>query len=164
MTESDALDFLRRHQPLPPDDLLNADLIDTYDAVRRLFRDHPNDECVGLFLHSFGDGTGLGVYQLVEDTLRAHEDDLVVAELTVSLRAPESSVRYWSAQIAQNYPDPRLGEPLLALLMDEDPGIRAAAIVALWGVGDPADRARIKSLRRSETDEEVVDAIDMLED
>lgn len=164
MTESDALDFLRRHQPLPPDEHLTPDLIDTYDAVRRFFLEHPNDECVPLFLHSFGEGSGLGVYQLIEDTLRVHREDLVVSQLLSALCATEPSVRFWSAQIAQNYRDLRLLPPLVELLSDAQPGTRAAAVVALWELGDPSAQSLIRSLALTETDAEVLDAIAMLEE
>lgn len=163
MTESDALDFLTRHQPLPSDDLLTDDVIDAYDAVRQFFFEHPNEACVPLFLHSFGEGSGLGVYQLIEDTLQVHDDEVVTSALLTSLRASEPSVRYWSAQIAQNYRDMRLRDPLIELLRDARPGIRAAAIIALWQQGNPKDRAFIRTLSHTETDEEVLDTIDMLE-
>ena len=37
MTRDQALDFLQKHQPLPPDDELRQEEIDAYDEVRRFF-------------------------------------------------------------------------------------------------------------------------------
>ncbi len=65
MTTDDALDFLRRHQPMPDDEVLTEDLIQQYDEVRQHFIDSPDQRCIPLFLGSFGDGDGFGVYQLV---------------------------------------------------------------------------------------------------
>jgi hypothetical protein len=33
MTTNDALNFLKEHQPMPPDGALSQDLIDKYDEV-----------------------------------------------------------------------------------------------------------------------------------
>ena len=113
------------------------------------------------FLHSFGEGSGFGVYQLVEDTLRVHDDDLV-SKLSASLRSAESSVRYWTAQIAQNYPALSLRDPLIERLRDARPGTRAAAVVALLDLGDPVGEAENGKLAVVETDEEVLDGIAMV--
>jgi len=69
MDVTNALAFLERHQPLPPDDQLSADLIREYDEVRKFFIEHPDPRCIPLFLNSFGDESCFGVYQLVEGRL-----------------------------------------------------------------------------------------------
>jgi len=43
-----------------------ADLMLQYEEVRTYFMEHPDPECIPLFLNSFGSGFGLGIYQMVE--------------------------------------------------------------------------------------------------
>lgn len=66
MTTDEALQFLSNHQPMPSDKDLTEELINQYDSVRCYFISHPDDRAINLFLRSYGDGDGWGVYQLVE--------------------------------------------------------------------------------------------------
>ena len=65
MTKDDALNFLLRYQPMPSDKDLTQDIIDKYDDVRKFFIKNPDRKAIELFLRSFGEGDGRGVYQLV---------------------------------------------------------------------------------------------------
>lgn len=56
MTKDEALDFLRQHQPMPPDREFTDEVIRNYEEVRRFFLKHPYSECIPLFLNSFGEG------------------------------------------------------------------------------------------------------------
>ena len=80
----------------------------------KFFITNPDERCVDLLLNSFGKGDAHGVYQLVEDAILAFPDEVVVPALEGSLRNPAGSVRYWSAQIAANYPREELAEPVPA--------------------------------------------------
>lgn len=57
-----ALMFLTNHQPMPKDQELNESLISEYDEVRKYFLANPTQECLPLFLNSFGEYDGCGVY------------------------------------------------------------------------------------------------------
>lgn len=123
-TDTDkGLAFLLRHQPMPDDDDLTQDVIDDYDEVRRHFLANPDPRSVPLLLGSFGDGSGWGVYQLVENVFRAHDRALVVDALRVALESPHQGVRNWSLQIAMTYRDrslvPAVKRSLFAHDLDE---------------------------------------------
>jgi hypothetical protein len=159
MTRDDALSFLRSHQPLPADEDLSDDLIQEYDEVRRFFLQHPDPACIPLFLGSFGEGSGFGVYQLVEDVLLPLGPDQVVPHLSAALVSSCAGVRYWCAQIAGAIPDARLVPALFTVLGDPISDIRVEAAFALGRIGGAEVRDRLRALVDREADQEVLAAI-----
>jgi hypothetical protein len=103
MTTDEALQFLSSHQPLPPTSEISDSIIKHFDQVRKHFAAHPDNRSVPLLLNSFGEGDGHGVYQLVEDTILAHPESIVIPALLEALKSPHRSVREWNAEIAANY-------------------------------------------------------------
>ncbi len=130
-------------------------LIREFDLVRKFFRSNLDERCVPLLLNSFGSGDGHGVYQLVEDTILAYPDDVVVDALKVSLRNPAGSVQYWSAQIAANYPREELAGLLVQLLKTGDVNERIAAVTALETQGSVHALTELKNALNIEPNEEV---------
>lgn len=131
MSTDEALQFLRQYQPLPPTRTITQELLRRFDEVRKHFTAHPDNRSVPLLLNSFGEGDGHGVYQLVESAILAHAEDVVVPALIDGLRSRLGSVRYWSAQIAANYPRPELVSPLGECLRGGTLDERLAAVAAL---------------------------------
>lgn len=137
MDKDTALNFLRQHQPMPPDDKLTKDIIKQYDEVIDYFIESPNPECVPLFLNSFGDGEGNGLYEQVEQVFYTFTKSEVVPHLVKSLKSEHAGVRYWSAQIAMDYSVPELIDPLEQLLAhDEIEETRQFAAAALEDIPD----------------------------
>ncbi|MBV9788479.1 MAG: HEAT repeat domain-containing protein [Chloroflexi bacterium] len=154
MNTEEALQFLRENQPLPPDDQLD-DRIKTFEEVRQFFEEHIDPRCLELLLNAFGDGSGFGVYQLVEDTIRMYPPDLVVPILQRTLCSPSHSVRYWNAQVAEYFSHESLVEPLARMLEEEDPDLRWAAATALWPYDTPEKQTILREHLQHETDEEL---------
>jgi hypothetical protein len=152
MDKETALTFLRQHQPMPPDNQLTEEFIQEYDEIRQYFISHPDPECIPLFLNSFGDGSGFGVYQLVEDAINIYSPDQVVPHLIEALRSNYPSVRYWCAQIAEYFPVPELVDPLQELLFSRDRDIRSAAASALEGITDRRVDALLQQALKFEAD------------
>ena len=71
MKPEEALEFLERHQPMPPDEQLTEALIGKYDEAWRAVKDSDDPRVAGLLLNSFGEGDGWGVYSLVDEALRS---------------------------------------------------------------------------------------------
>jgi hypothetical protein len=136
MTVEQGLAFLQAYQPMPDDSELSEELVREYDEVRGFFLDHPDARCIPLFLMSFGEGDGFGVYQLVEDVLRHFGKNLVVPHLRTGLTHARRSIRYWNAEIAANFPTPELIEPLAQLLTKDDEDLRSSAAIALGQIKD----------------------------
>jgi hypothetical protein len=111
MTKQYALQFLRSHQPMPPDDEWTEELAQQYDQVRHYFIENPDPVCIPLFLHSFGNRSGWGIYQLVDEVFQRYEPAEVIPYLKGALRSEHESVRYWTAQICLAFADERLIEP-----------------------------------------------------
>lgn len=133
MTRDEALTFLMKHQPMPADASLSQDLIDSYDEIRKHFEESPDSNAIELFLRSFGDWNGLGVYQLVENVFYNCPRVDVVAALKKVLEddcIPES-VRYWSTQIAAAFGDEDLRKGLNISLKSRSIDIREAAELAI---------------------------------
>jgi hypothetical protein len=160
MTKTQALEFLSNNQPMPDDNLLTKDVIDRYDQVRKWFLDNPDRDCIPLFLNSFGDGDGLGVYQLIGNVIRKFSSQEVVPHLISALSSKSPSVRYWSAQIAARFPEKELIEPLVKLLDDEDFGIRYMAVVALEQIGGESVQVALKNALDKEDDEDMVELLE----
>ena len=160
MTREGALEFLRAHQPLPPDRKLSEETIKTYDDVRKFFLAYPDKECIELFLFSFGDGSGYGVYQLVEDVIAKCDRNDVVPILGRALQTGGEGVRYWASQIATRFPDQRLLEPLSMTLADPNADTREMSVAAVEAIGGPVGRALLKTRLEVEDDEQVRRAIE----
>lgn len=145
---------------MPSDTDMTEGEIDMYEQVRQFFVANPNPESVPLFLNSFGDGSGFGVYQRVGAVLRTHQPGVVVPHLALSLRSFSPSVRSWSAEIAAEFPHQDLVEPLAALLIaDPDDGTRYFAASALAFIEGGAARAALQRAATTETDAEVAEHI-----
>lgn len=131
MDKKYGLNFLKANQPMPNDNLLNSHLINTYDQIRKFFLENPDEECISLFLNSFGEYNGMGVYQLIEDVILKYDHEIVVPYLQEALKSEFNGVKYWCAQICENFPDDRLINPLMSLMQDSNPDIQISAITAL---------------------------------
>jgi hypothetical protein len=151
-----ALAFLAAHQPMPPDAQLSDDLIAEYDRVRAHFATVVEDRSVPLLLGSFGDGSGFGVYQLVEDALRAQDPTLVRRSLVGSLASSHRGVRTWSLEIAADYPDRAIVDLVKSLWTDLDPDqLAAAAEVLAQGHRPDEDLEFVELVLKSTDDEDV---------
>ena len=127
----EALSFLEEHQPMPKDEELKREEIEKYIEVRNFFLNNPDEECIPLFLNSFGGKDGLGVYQVVEDVIMKYDKETVMPHALKALNNESENVKYWCIQIISNFPDNRLFKPLVELLELEDEDIKAATITAL---------------------------------
>jgi hypothetical protein len=154
MDTSEAIEFLRKHQPLPDDDELTESLATTLDEVRMYLTVNPTPEAISLLLGVFGRGDGFGVYPLIEDTLAAYD-----ARDVIPLRSDSRAVRYWSAQISARFPDDQLVAPLHDMLRSGDFDLRYAAVTALESNRSPAARATLRSWLEHETEPELRDVL-----
>ncbi|MCA9279342.1 MAG: HEAT repeat domain-containing protein [Phycisphaeraceae bacterium] len=157
-TES-ALDFLRKNQPMPPTNTVQQSELDSYDEIRKYFCHNYDDRCVDLFIGSFGDGDGHGVYQLVENTLAYYAPDIVVPALLRGLQSELESVRYWSAVIAAGYQDQRLLQPLLKIAGTGTFDERSAAAIALLQFKDESVQSALAEQLSDETGSEILKEI-----
>jgi len=160
ISRKDAINFLKQYQPMPDDNNLSKDIIDQYDDVRKFFLANPDEECISLFLNSFGERDGFGVYQLIEDVIKKFEKSKVLPHLLNALKSDYRSVRYWNAQIASSFPDEKLFEPLKKLLDEHDVDIRFAAItsiaqIALSGIKYDEVVDSLENALENETEDDV---------
>lgn len=133
MIKEDALKFLLKHQPMPSDEYLTQKIIDEYDDVRKFFIEHPDSKAIGLFLRSYGEGDGWGVYQLVEDFFFLCPESVVKTEIKKVLEdiTISDSVRYWVTQTAADFIDEILRNGLEISLQSKNPDIKDAAEMAI---------------------------------
>lgn len=82
-------------------------------------------------------------------------EEVVVCALKDSLRNRAGSVRYWSAQIAANYPRQELASPLIDLLKYGNLDERLAAVAALEILGTPEVLVEMERALNSDIQDEV---------
>lgn len=150
-----ALEFLRRNQPMAADSDLSRSDVEELDSVRRYLRENPHPEALDPLLGVFGNGSGFGVYQHIEDTVAAYDRSAVVPLLRKKIDAGCRSVRYWCTQIAMGYPDERLIDALARNLDPDDYDLRFVSIAALDRIGTESAQAVLASWLPYETDEEL---------
>lgn len=133
MNKLDAIKFLEKHQPLPPDSELTQSIIDKYEEIIKFFITNPNDEIIPYLLNSYGEGDGWGTYILVEDCLYRCSKKVVIEEIRKILEQGNmlDSIRYWVTQNAAAFPDPILEKGLLLSLNSDIEDIRNTARIAL---------------------------------
>lgn len=131
ITKLEALSFLKKHQPMPNDDEIKENEINEYEEVRKYFINNPDEQCVPLFLNSFGGKDGLGVYQMVENVILMYDSEIVLPHILKALDSTYEGVKYWGIQISSNFPSECLFNPLVNLLKLKDEDIKLATITAI---------------------------------
>jgi hypothetical protein len=134
VSADEALSFLEAHQPMPDTRQSSDSEWSKYDEIREFFEENPDERCIPLFLNSFGQGDGRGVYQLIEDVIRNFSSEVVVPHLKAALTNSSDSIKYWNSQIASWFPDVRLVSELAVLITHSDSDLRCAALIALSGI------------------------------
>lgn len=160
MTEEEAIAFLAKHQPMPPDHELTDEQISKYAEACRYFRDHLDPRCIRLLLQSFGDGTGMELYKHVDEVLWLYPKDLVVRDLGHALQSMHESVRGWCLLIAMEYPDASLAPAVMRCLESGSVSERRTAALTLSFFHDQVDLRRIREIRNAETDPETIGRLD----
>ena len=154
MNREETIMFLKKYQPLPADNQIPKAVIEKYNDVRIYFLKNPDRECIPLFLNSFGEGDGYGIYQLVEDILRNFHPEEVIPHLKEGLSSPYPSVRYWCAQIAASFPSSDLIKPLAKVLSEGDFDMKYAVITALEQITGDSVTNVLKEAYKRESDPE----------
>lgn len=154
-----ALDFLKKHQPMPKDEYIDEDLIKEYDEVRKFFTNHYDERCIPLFLNSFGEGDGLGVYLHIEELLQKYDHNVVVNYLEKGILSDTPSIRYWCTEIAAVIVDKQLVTALKNSLNDENIDIRISSIIALENIKENKVYQILQNRLEIEEDKEVINLI-----
>lgn len=138
MNKIEALEFLKLHQPMPADNDITQEMINIYDNVRIYFLAHPDKEAIPLLLNSFGEGDGLGVYQLVEDVFYKCNIDDVVENIASILENPNTikSIRFWCTLLTMSFPDNRLINGLKISAQSNDADTHDMALLGLKLIGE----------------------------
>lgn len=152
MNHEEAIAILKNFQPLPPDDELDDEQLESYEKVWAYFMHHPHVDCIPLFFNAFGEGEASGMYQLIEDLMIKFSSSEVLPHLQEALIHGSPSIKYWSAQIAARFPAPELIEPLKNMLDSSYPKCRWAASRALASIHDPYIEDIFRSHLRNEQD------------
>ncbi len=165
MTKLEAFSFLKEHQPMPSDDIIMKEEIEKYEEVRKFFLNNRDVQCVPLLLNSFGGKDGFGIYQMVEDVILLYSKNEVLPHILNSIKNPCKYVVYWCIQIASNYPDAVLYNPLIKTLKNDDEDIKLASITSLacLALNDIRKRDVIEALKNEAdivSDEEIKEFIE----
>ena len=149
---------------MPPESRLSDEDIRTFDEVRRFFVANPDPACVPLFLASFADDMGTGVYQLCDDVFAAYSQSTLTPHLADAMRSPHKGVRWWAAHWAVQFSALELFEPQKALVgrPDEADAHRfalSAICVILEATKDTSVAAFLRDRAATESDPELRDVI-----
>jgi hypothetical protein len=91
----------------------------------------------------------------VGDVFRKLPKQDVLEGLAESLMSAHRSVRYWSAQLAAEFPSAELGSRLLSLLKEDDHDLKFAALTAIEQSCDSSAVTDVESFSHSEQDDEL---------
>ena len=83
-TREEAIDFLRRHQPMP--DQLTLSLKKRYLEVLDYFERNPENTCISLFINSLNNDMS-GIYSYVEEVLQKQDRTALIAEMKNALKS-----------------------------------------------------------------------------
>lgn len=155
MNKESAIKFLLKHQPMPSDLEMTEELIDMYDEVRKFCINNPFEECIPLFLNSFGEINGFGVYQLVEEVLLQFPKDIVLVYVLDALKSNYYSVRYWTVDISLSFIDIKLVEPLLEMYYTENDDMKIAIVSVLSFIKEIDTINLLEEVQENETSEDV---------
>lgn len=150
------MNFLRDNQPMPSDEKLSEEELKIYDDARKFFKQYPNKLCIPLFLNSFGDGDGFGIYQLVESVILKFSLEDVLEHLVQALSNKRGSVQYWCAQIAGNFPNEELLPYMEKLLYEGDFDIKCATLNSLYFFKFASTKDIVARYVEKETDVEII--------
>jgi len=125
------LDFLKKNQPMLPDEELTEETLKIYDDARVYFQQNPNKACIPLFLNSFGERDGLGVYQLVEEVFYDFSIEDMKEHLINALSNKKGSIQYWCSRIASHFPCVEFIAHLEKLLYEGNFDIKCAVLDSL---------------------------------
>lgn len=107
MNKREILEFLKKNQPMPPDEQLanNPKLIDEYIEIIKYLETDPFDEAIPLLLKSFGKGDGLGTYTTVDNVLFSANEEIVLENLCKFLNSEHIKLetRYWLTIFAYDF-------------------------------------------------------------
>ena len=155
MNIDEAMDFLRQHQPMPATDLVSDELASRYDKALDCLSGAGEPSCIPMLLNSFGDGDLFGVYTRVEGVICQFDEIEVVDHLNAALASRSDSVKYWSLQIASNFPNEILIPNLLRLARSNSLDIRTAAITTMGSIPSKEIDSFLLSARDTESDEDL---------
>lgn len=166
MDAAEAIAFLEAHQPMGPDLELSQEEIDGWDAATRALTGSTDPRVPSLILTSFGEGDGLGTYQLVDDVLRSLPRDGVIEALLPALRSEHGSVRSWSMEMAMDFPDSSLVGEAVRLMeapprsdWDEDAATYAAYFLTFFDSHDASTMERIRHAAEHHHDADAREAL-----
>jgi hypothetical protein len=160
MNDKDAIAFLKKYQPLPDDGEELEAIIKDFDEVRLFFLENPNPECIPLFLNCFGNGSGYGIYQLVEDVIFKHDQLAIIHHLNKALYSNYESVRYWCAQIAEQLDSEDLLDGLINVYEKGNDDAKCASLTALSGIHHEKVIELAKKVLKEEKDEVLLEIAD----
>src|SRR5947209_5545820 len=152
MTTEQAIEFLRRHQPLPLDSRMSQELIDEWFAVLEYLRDHPKPAAVPLLLGAVSDVASYG-YTVLAEVLDLHPREAVSAALLEAMGSADEGRRVCAMDLSRYLPGAeRYRQQFLAGLRSNSRGERASAIDALGPVATKLDVPVLQEALAAEED------------
>ena len=119
MTNAEALEYLREHQPMPSDAVVTAAQADRFIEVLQLLEAYPSEQAIPLLVGSVSETTGLGMYEHIGFVLRKLPVEQVAQHLIPLLEHPMPEVRGRAAWWCSDCPCPLLAMPLMRQLRQE---------------------------------------------
>lgn len=139
-----ALEFLRRHQPMPSDaELTSEDALKLAECadVARATKD---ERFIALLIGAFGMGTGHGVYETVVGTLVTFDRDNLIPVVANGLNCGVRSVEYWCCDIAGELCDSTIVDALIDKTLEPSSEVRERAVASLWVLSKTVARAKTR--------------------
>jgi HEAT repeats len=160
MDQEKALMILDKYSPMPDDEQLTEEIVDEYKAaIDYLDNRPPEKRFLKPLFYSLGAFDGWGVYEVTRSLIVSYNKFDVVPLIMEGLKSERNGRRYWSTLLAADFADENLTPLLLETLKDPLEEIRLNSVMALEAIGNPVVINELNEMKVSESDEDVIEAI-----
>jgi hypothetical protein len=165
MNNEIALNFLRSHKNMPIDSSQSD--ISMFDDVRKHFIQNPDECCIPLFLETFGDHMGWGLFQLCDDVFNKYSNETITPHLKKHLKSKNKGTRWWATHWAFEFCTPDLTDELIEITESkEDIDAHYFALAALGEIYRISRNQKVllvlKNRKLVENDPEIIELLDGL--
>lgn len=144
---------LRAISPLPEDDLISEEVMDTYCEITDELEQYEDDRIIQPLIQSFGYGLGYEAYGRVVRQIEKYGLDMIFPYLVDEVQHGERGSRMWAARMLGRQENRMAIPSLRPLLEDPEEFVRVEAVQALNRLDDQASLPTLKQMQHDPSED-----------